>query len=107
MREWIFFAVLLEVLALHCVGEGGDGVAGFGCRWSAVYGDGVAGDLHLAFGASEEEAFALFSSIDEVDAKAEVEALGIVEEREENVVDVAAVVPIAETSGGHGACGAF
>ena len=77
--EGEFFAVLLEVESLHFGGEGADGVAGLFFEWSAVDCDGVACDFHGAFGAGEEEAFALFAAVDEVDAEAEIEAFGIVE----------------------------
>ena len=66
----------------------------------------VAGDLHGAFGAGEEEAFAFFAAVDEVDAEAEVEAFGIVEECQQDVGGVAAVFPEAQAAGGHGAGGA-
>ena len=105
---WIegeFFAVLLEVEPLHFGGEGADGVARFFFEWRAIDGDGVAGDLHGAFGAGEEEAFALFAAVDEVDAEAEVEAFGIVEECKQNIGGVAAVFPEAQAAGGHGASG--
>ena len=91
---------------LHCVGEGADGVAGIFFAGGAGDGDGLAGDLHGAFGAGEEEAFAFVAAIDEVDAEGEVEAFGIVEEREQDVGDVAAVLPEAQAAGGHGAGGA-
>ena len=63
----------------------------------------LAGYLHGAFGAGEEEPFALLAAVDEVDAQTEVEALRIVEEREQDVGDVAAVLPEAEAAGSHGA----
>ena len=102
----IFLTVLLEEFLLHCDGEGADGVAGVFFARDAGDGDGLAGDLHGAFGASEEEALAFVAAVDEVDSEAEVEALRVVEEREEDVGDVAAVLPVAQASGGHGAGGA-
>ena len=97
-----FLAVLLEVEPLHFGGEGADGVAGFFLERCAVDGDGVAGDLHGALGAGEEEALALFAAVDEVDAEAEVETFRIVEECEQDVRGVAAVFPEAQAAGGHG-----
>ena len=104
--EGEFLAVLLEVLPLHFGGEGADGVAGLFFEGRAADGDRVAGDLHGAFGAGEEEAFAFFTAVDEVDAEAEVEAFGIVEEGEKDVGGVAAVFPEAQAACGHGVCGA-
>ena len=105
--DGIFFAVLFDVLPLHGVGEGGNGVAGLGCKRSAGDGDGVAGNLHEPFRACEKEALAFLAAVDKVDAKAEIEALRIVEEREQNVIYVAAVLPEAQTARGHGARGAI
>ncbi len=104
--EGEFFAVLLEVESLHFGGEGADGVAGLFFEWSAVDCDGVACDFHGAFGAGEEEAFALFAAVDEVDAEAEIEAFGIVEECQQDIGGVAAVFPEAQAAGGHGVGGA-
>src|ERR1700692_1542794 len=114
LRQWafgmldrIFFSVLLNVLPLHGVGKCGDGIARFGFTRGAGYGDGVLANLHENFRAGEEEAFALGSAVDEVDTKAEIEALWIVKEREQNVIHIATVVPEAQAAGGHGARGTF
>ena len=58
-----------------------------------------------AFRAGEEEAFALLAAIDEVHMQAEVEAFRVVEEGKQNIVGVAAVFPVANGAGGHGARG--
>src|SRR5260370_20107116 len=99
-------AVLVEGALLHVVGEGVNGVAGLSFAGGAADGDRTVGVLHGAFGDGEGKALALFAAVDEVDAEAEVEALGVVEETEQDVGDVAAIVPEADGCGGHGAGGA-
>jgi len=99
----IFLTVLLDGFLLYLVAEGADGVAGFSFARGARNGDSLAGYLHGAFGAGEEEALALVATVDEVDAEREVEAFWVVEEGEQDVGGVTAVFPEAEVSGGHGA----
>src|SRR5882757_208252 len=107
MLPRIFLPVLLRVFLLHFVCKGADREAGLLLAWCAVNGYAIACDLHLALGAGEEEAFALFAAIDEVDAEAEVEALRVVEESEHNVARVAAIFPVAQAACCHSARGAF
>src|SRR5215472_17047087 len=103
----ILLAVQLDRALLHLVRKRADAVAWFLLAWGTCHGDGLAGDLHRALGPGKEEAFALVASIDEVDAQREVEALGVVEQRKQNIGDVAAILPEAQTSGGHRAGRAF
>lgn len=96
MLDGVLLAVFRDVLLLHGIRKGGDGIAGLLFAGSAVNGDRLAGDNHLAFGAGEDEAFALLASVDKIDAQAQVEVFRVVEERKQNVVDVAAVFPVAD-----------
>ena len=50
-------------------GKGADHQAGICLARHAVDADKVAADLHCAFGAGEDEAFALFAAVDKVDAQ--------------------------------------
>ena len=92
-----------RICFLHRVGEGVDGVAGRLFARHAADGHAVAANLHCAFGAGEDETFALLAAIDEVHAQAQVESLAIVEQTEHHVGHIAAVVPEAQAAGRHGA----
>src|ERR1700691_827979 len=107
MGARIFLLVFLKNARLHRIGEGSDHEAWFFFQRHTAYDDAVTGNLHRAFRAGENQAFAFFASIYEVHAQAQVEALRIIKEPHHHVGHIAAVVPEAETSGCHGARGSM
>ena len=105
MGAGIFLVVFLDDARLHRIGEGSDHEARLLLQRHAAYDDAVAGYLHCAFGAGENQAFVLFASIDEVHAQTQVETLWIIKETHHYVGHVAAVFPEAQASGCHGSRG--
>ena len=105
VRARIFLPVLLDEFALHRLGEGSDHQAWLLLERHAAYDDAVAGYLHRAFRAGEDQPFVFLAPIHEVHAQAQIEALRIIKETQHHVGHVAAVFPEAYSSGCHGARG--
>src|SRR5581483_3281952 len=99
----VLHVIRVAQLLLHGLAVGADHEARFLLARSAADAHEVASDLHGAFRAGEDQAFALISAIDEVHAECEVKSLRIVEQPEHHVVGIAAIFPEAKTSGCHGA----
>src|SRR6266516_2351231 len=100
MSGRILLVITVAYFFLHGFGVGADHQAGLFLARSAADTDGVVGNLESALRSGEDEPFALLASVDEVDAQAEVEALRIVEQAEQYIVGVAAVLPESDSSGG-------
>src|ERR1039458_908083 len=95
--------VLIDNDLLHGCRKGFNGVAGSFFSGNTRHADGITGDFHGALGAGEEEALALFAAVNEVDTEAESESLLVIEEAEDGVGCVTAVLPVAEAACCHGA----
>src|SRR5580698_347181 len=106
MRQRIFSPVVLKYLLLHGLGECIDGVAGLLGKRGPVHAHRVSVDLHRAFRSRENQRFAFFAAVDEIDAQAEIEAFPIVEEPEHHVGSVTPIFPETQSSRCHTSRGA-
>jgi len=107
VRGRILLPVAFKNLLLHRFRESTDRVARRLFEWRAAEADRVAGDLHCAFRAREDQSLALLASVHEVDAETKVKAFPIVKESQHHVGSVASIFPEAQSAGCHGSRGAI
>src|ERR1700739_1733021 len=99
--RWILLAIVRLDLFLHRLGERTHCKARLRLAWNAAQCHYSPTDLQCAFGARENQALALFAAVDEIDAQAQIESFGIVEQPQHHILCISPIIPEPNRSRSH------